>query len=203
MTDNVPVTECLLQQVLGTDWQALPPLIQRHYDLADGEENCLQGTMTIAYPDYMLPLIGLIHLFGGLVFRRGRDVPTRVQVSANAAGRLLNWRRTMSYPDGKKSYFRSQMTYYAEHELFESINYGLGLRLRVSADHGDLLYRSTGHHWQCGRFHLTLPDWLLLGTSTISEHVISDDEFYLDFTTRHPWWGETYSYRGNFRYCRD
>lgn len=75
------------------------------------------------------------------------------------------------------------------------------LRLLLSVENGDLIYRSNGHFWQCGNWVLNIPDYLLLGTASISEHALSDEEFYLDFTIQHPWWGETYSYRGSFRYC--
>jgi hypothetical protein len=40
----------------------------------------------------------------------------------------------------------------------------------------------------------------LLGSATISEHAVLEDEFYLDFTITHPLWGETYRYRGRFYY---
>ncbi|MDD5273294.1 MAG: DUF4166 domain-containing protein [Methylovulum sp.] len=194
------MSDFLLQTVLGSDWHCLPRVIQRHYEVAEGRGSCLEGIMTITYPNRMLPLIGLISLCGGLIFRRGSVVHTRVEKTVPCAG-LLNWQRTMIYPDGKNHYFRSQMAYQMAHELIETIGYGFGICLRVKAVNGALVYRSKGHCWQCGRFRLPLPDWLLLGTATISERALSTDEFHLDFTIRHPWWGETYSYKGNFHYC--
>ncbi|PPD43235.1 MAG: DUF4166 domain-containing protein [Methylobacter sp.] len=195
------MTAFLLQQVVGADWQKLPRVIQRHYEVQDGQGSCLQGVMAINYPTLMLPMVGIIHLFGGLIFRRGQAVQTRVEKTASADGNWLHWQRTMAYPDGKTHFFRSRMAYLAEHELIESIGYGFGIRLQVDVEDGDLVYRSNGHVWQCGGICLNLPDWLLLGTATISEHAVTLDKFYLDFTIRHPWWGETYSYRGEFGYC--
>jgi hypothetical protein len=194
------MTICLLQQVVGADWQKLPRVIQRHYEVPDGQSTCLQGTMTIHYPNFMLPMVGIIHLFGGLIFRRGQAVQTRVEKTTSAAGNLLHWQRTMTYPDGKTHFFRSRMAYLAEHELIESIGYGFGIRLTVKVENGDLVYRSNGHVWQGFGLRLIIPDCLLLGTATISEHAVAEDRFYLDFTIRHPWWGETYSYRGEFGY---
>jgi hypothetical protein len=188
----------LMQQVLGADWHKLPRVIQQHYAISEEQSSCLEGTMTIDYPSFMFPLIWLIHLFGGLILWRGVGVQTRVQKTAQAG--ILHWQRIMIYPDGKIDYFRSQMRYVAEHELIENTGFGFGLRLIVEVNNGDLLYRSNGHLWQCGKFVVNIPDWLLLGTATISEHALSEDEFYLDFSIQHPWWGETYSYRGNFRY---
>ncbi len=195
------MTGFLIQQALGSDWQTLPRVIQQHYEVKDDQSSCLEGAMTIAYPNLMLPVIWLIHLFGGLVFRRGSDIHTHVEKTASAAGSLLHWQRTMTYRDGKSDYFRSRMRYLSEHELIETIRFGFGLRLTIEANNGNLIYRSNGHFWQCGHIQLTIPDWLLLGSATISEHALSEDEFYLDFTVKHPLWGETYSYRGNFHYC--
>lgn len=188
----------LMQQVLGTDWNKLPPIIQQHYALDDGQSSCLEGTMTITYPCFMYPLIWLIHLFGGLVLWRG-EAHTKVQKTAQPD--VLNWQRIMSYPDGRMDYFRSRMLYVAEHGLIEYTGFGFGLSLIVEVNHGELVYRSNAYLWQYGRFRLTIPDWLLLGTATISEHALSDDEFYLDFHIQHSWWGETYRYQGRFRYC--
>jgi len=190
----------LLQQALGGDWRQLPRVIQQHYEVNEDRRTCLEGAMTIAYPNAILPVIWLIHVLGGLVFRRGIHVHTRVQKTGGADG-LLHWHRTMTYSDGKTAHFRSQMAYVDAHELIETIGYGFGLRLQIDVRNGDLIYRSKGHFWQWCGIRLTIPDWLLLGSATISEQALSDEEFYLDFTIRHPWWGETYSYRGHFHYC--
>lgn len=189
----------LMQQTLGADWHELPPVIQQHYAISEQQSSCLEGTMTIHYPGFMFPLIWLIHLFGGLVLWRGDAVKTRVQKTAQDGE--LHWQRIMTYPDSKIDYFRSQMRFVAEHELIESTGFGFGLRLTVAVNNGDLVYRSNGHLWQWGKFTVNIPDWLMLGTATISEYALSEQEFYLDFSIQHPWWGETYSYRGNFRYC--
>ena len=190
----------LMERVLGDDWHKLPSVIQRHYQISSGQQSRLQGTMEISYPSYLLPMIWLIHLFGGLVLWRGQAVPVQVDKWA-APGEVLHWQRIMTYPDGKIDYFRSQMHYSAAHKLIETIGFGFGLRLRVDVLNGDLLYRSNGHFLRCGTFQLNIPDWLLLGSASISEHAVSADEFYLDFTIEHPLLGVTYYYRGNFRYC--
>jgi hypothetical protein len=187
-----------MERVLGDDWHKLPAVIQRHYHISGGQQSRLQGTMEIAYPGYLYPLVWLIHLFGGLVLWRGPAVQANVDKTAD--GGILHWQRSMTYPDGKIDYFRSQMHFAAAHELIETIGFGFGLRLKVEVRNGDLLYRSQGHFWRWGRLQLNIPDWLLLGSATISEHAVSAEEFYLDFTIKHPLWGVSYSYRGRFRY---
>jgi len=187
-----------MQKVLGDDWQQLPEVIQRHYRICDGQQSRLTGTMEIGYPIYLFPLIWLIHLFGGLLLWRGQAA--QAEVDKTADGETLQWHRTMTYEDGKTDCFSSRMNYAADHELIETIGFGFGLRLNVRVENGDLHYRSNGHFWQCGPLRLNIPDYLLLGSASISERAISEDEFYLDFSIRHPWWGVSYYYRGHFLY---
>jgi hypothetical protein len=191
----------LLQKTLGEDWHRLPAVIQRHYAVGPGLGSSVQGVMEIGYPSGLLPLIKLIHLCGGLIARRGETVETRVQKTVPLQTAELCWQRTLTYPDNQKDSFQSRMVYLQDHELIEYVRFGFGLRLKLSVDNGNLIYRSNGHIWQCGGFRLTFPDWLLLGAATIVERPESGRQFSLDFSIRHPLFGLTYYYRGVFRYC--
>lgn len=192
------MSQSLMQNVLKEDWQRLPEVIRKHYLLTGDGQSRLEGVMAIDYPRYLYPIVWLIHMFGGLVLWRGATV--RAEVDKTAAGGILHWKRTLTYPDGKVDYFCSQMHYAGKNRLIETIGFGFGLTLQVTVDNGDLLYRSAGHFWRCGRFKLNIPDWLLLGSATIREHAVSNDAFYLDFTLTHPLWGISYCYWGNFCY---
>lgn len=184
----------LMAKVLGEDWHHLPSVIQRHYDLKDGEQNCVQGEMTVQYPNWLIPVVWMIHLFGGLVLWRGA-AETKVYKTALHDG--LRWQRYMNFKTNS-DFFGSKMLYVAPNELLEMVGFGFGLYLTVTVEQGDLVYRSNGHFWQIGRWRLNIPDTWLLGSAMIIEHAVSDDEFALDFSMRHPRLGETYSYRGVF-----
>lgn len=191
----------MMQKVLGEDWDLLPEVIQRHYRISDGQQSCLEGTLTIDYPNAQLPMVWLIHLFGGLLLWRGQAAQVRVEKTVGASdGDVLDWHRTITYPDGRSDYFRSRMQFVAEHQVIETIGFGFGLLMDVVVDEGGLRYRSLGHFWQWRGWRLPIPDWLLLGSATISERALSEDVFYLDFTIRHPLWGVSYCYRGDFRH---
>lgn len=176
----------LLQKALGENWNKLPPVLRRHYTVPRDSKTCLKGKMEIGYPDFLLPLISLIHLCGGLVSRRGEDIETQVEKSITTDNSELLWRRTLKYPDNKKDYFYSRMVYLKNNELIEIVKFGFGLRLKVSVENGNLVYRSNGHIWQCGSLRLTFPDWLVLGTATIIEIPVSEQQFRLEFSIKHP-----------------
>ncbi len=77
---NIP----LLQQALAEDWNKLSPVIQRHYNVPTNSNTCLKGNMEIGYPNFLLPLIYLIHLCGGLVLKRGKNIQTLVEKSLSS-----------------------------------------------------------------------------------------------------------------------
>lgn len=189
----------LLQKTLGEDWDKLPPVIQRHYNTSINSATCVIGNMEIGYPSYLLPLISLIHLCGGLVLTRGSRIETIVKKTVCATNNTLVWSRTLKYPDNKKNHFYSKMSYLQDHELIETVRFGFGLRLKVSVEKGKLVYRSNGHVWQYGRFLLTFPDWLVLGNATIVEIPITNQQFKLNFSISHPFLGITYWYQGIFQ----
>jgi len=195
--NNMP----LLQKTLGQDWNKLPPVIRRHYSVPKDSNTCLKGKMEIGFPSFLLPLISLIHLCGGLVLRCGTHIETKVEKTISPNNTKLLWRRTLIYSDNKKDYFYSSMFYLNDHELIETVRFGFGLRLKISVENGNLVYRSNGHTWQCGSLRLTFPDWLVLGEATIIESPLSDQQFRLDFSIKHPLWGNSYWYHGVFQYC--
>lgn len=145
--------------------------------------------------------MSLIHLFGGLVSRRGKDIETVVEKTSSPQNTKLFWQRTLNYPNNKTDCFYSQMVYLQNHELIETVRFGFGLRLIVAVEKGRLVYRSNGHIWQYGSFRLTFPDWLVLSEAIIIEEPISDHQFKLDFSIKHPLWGDSYWYHGVFEYC--
>lgn len=194
--DNTP----LLQKALGEDWNKLPSVIQRHYNAPIDSSTCLKGYMEIGYPNFLFPLISLIHLCGGLVLKRGNQIGTKVIKTVSPQNAELCWQRTLKYPDNTEYFFYSRMRYFQNHELIETVRFGFGLRLKVSVDNGQLVYRSNGHVWQYGKLRLTFPDWLLLGQATIIETPVSDQQLKLDFSIRHPLWGKCYWYHGVFQY---
>lgn len=189
----------LMAKVLGEDWHNLPPVIQRHYALKESEQNCAQGDMTVQYPNYLMPVVWLIHLFGGLVLWRG---VTETKVYKTALGDGLRWQRYMDFKT-HSDFFASTMHYVAPNELCEMVGFGFGLFLKVTVENGDLVYRSNGHFWQFRHWRLNIPDCYLLGSATIIERAVSNEAFYLDFTMHHPRWGESYRYCGMFRYSDD
>jgi hypothetical protein len=190
----------LMQRVLGDDWAALPPVIQRHYQITTPQQAItVTGNMAIDYPNWLTPVIKLLRLFGALVDLKGEHLPVQVKKWRQTDPSVLYWQRHIQDADnGKQCVFASRMAWQQDHELIESVGMGFGIRLRLSVEQGKLVYQSRGHLLQLGPLALPIPDSLLLGHALITERALTEDTFQLDFRIVHPLWGKTYYYGGIF-----
>ncbi len=188
------MTTSLMQQALGSQWQDLPVSLQAHYQETT---NMDIGTLDIDYPRAMQPYLSLMRLMGALVNQRGKNVPTTVEKYMQDDTQY--WKRSISFPNGKTIYFKSHWVYAKGNELIEYINPILGLRMAVSVKDKQLHYSGKSYVVKLGKFLLPIPEWLVLGHTTIVETALSDNEFAMDFRMTHPIFGEVFSYAGTFK----
>lgn len=190
----------IIQQALGDRWDRLAAPIRKHYTIQpmSSMATCLNGTLFVEYPAFMIPVIRVIRNLGGLVDGRGSQIETVVRKRARTSDSGLYWHRSLRYADGSETTFSSRMEYLQDNEIIEYIQFGVGVRLRLTEEAHDLVYRSHGHILRLGSIKIVFPDWLLLGSATIREHAVSDSGIELDFKIEHPLWGRTYAYRGVF-----
>ena len=91
----------LYEQVLGAQWDRLPPVIQKHYGLKIGDSIRVSGKMSRVYHSALLtPLLHVAGWFGMLFPEQGENVPT---VLTNTAGvdskgeAFVKWERQLSF----------------------------------------------------------------------------------------------------------
>jgi hypothetical protein len=183
-----------MQQALGPQWEQLPPALQTHYQLA---AHTVVGMLDIEYPGFMQAPLSLLHRIGALLHHRVQAVPTIVEKRMD--GRTQHWKRTVSLPDGRKIYFRSHWHYAGGNELIEYVNPFLGLRMAVSVDDGKLIYAGRSFVLKLGSLKLPIPEWLILGHTSIVETALDDGRFAMDFRLKHPLFGQIYRYAGTFK----
>ena len=83
-------------------------------------------------------------------------------------------------------------------EIIEYVCYGLGIRMRMSVDHGALVFKSKGYVWNIAGIRISIPAWLILGEATIIEKASAGDKFYISFEIIYPLFGKTFAYSGEF-----
>lgn len=181
-----------MQQILGADWERLPPALQAHYR-DDGSRDI--GHLDIAFPAWLTPLLWAMRLLGALVHRRGRGVETTVRKQAEA-GRQ-HWRRTLRYADGRVLRFDSYRVA-SRAGLIEFVNPWLGLEMVPSVVGQQLHYRGIRMVARLGPWLLTVPEWLVLGHTSIVERAVGPHRYAMDFRMTHPLLGELFRYTGEF-----
>lgn len=205
MSLPIPVPE--FQTVLGdANWQRLGTVVREHYSLRPftTDQMTVHGHMDEVWHARIAKLfMPMGRLFGALVPHQGREVPIDVHYSCRSTDAGLYWDRRFHFPGRPVFHFRSHMVVAdaARHEVIEYVRFGLGLRLRVTAEDGALVFRDVGYVWRIGRLQLPMPLHLVLGRAYVEERPVPGDEaaFTMKMTIRHPWWGELFRYSGRFR----
>lgn len=187
----------LMQSVLGADWEKLPPALQAHYRFGNTTDS---GSMDIEYPGFMQPYLRFLHLLGALITRRGKQVTTVVQ--KRMVGEVQYWERTMTYPDGEVAHFDTTWRAAGGNNVFEFVNPYLGLQMAVKVEDGKIHYEGVRFVVKLGELLITIPEWLVLGHTSIVEEAIDETHFAMDFRLTHPLLGQVFRYAGTFEVLR-
>lgn len=183
----------LMQIALGEQWHQLPPALQAHYQ---HNTNTDIGHLDIEYPKYMQPYLTLLHVFGALINRKGKQIPTTVE--KHMKDEVQHWKRTISFPDNKIILFKSFWVHDNKNELIEYVNPFIGLRMTVHVENNKLYYEGKSFVLKLGKLLIPIPEWLVLGHTTINEYAINETKFEMDFRLKHPLFGEVFCYSGVF-----
>lgn len=201
----------LMQQALGEQWELLPTALKAHYQQSNNTDS---GVLDIEYPRFMQLYLNVMRLMGALVNRRGTAVPATVEKWME--GDVQQWKRSIQFSGwdvGVKSadkvdragkqkaktiYFKSHWIYAGGNELIEYVNPFLGLRMAVSVKDEVLYYEGKSYVLKLGKLLIPIPEWLVLGHTTIVEKALNESEFSMDFRLRHPWFGQLFQYSGVF-----
>lgn len=185
--------KCLMHQAVGPDWEQLPDSLRAHYQLGP---NVDIGHLDVEFPPWMKPYLWLLHLFGALLTRSGRQVPTRVEKDVVADRQY--WRRTIAFPDGETTTFNSFWVRSGGNRLIEFVNPVMGLEMAVCVEGDELHYEGVRYVLKFGPLIVGLPEWLILGHTTIVERGLPTGSFAMDFRLTHPLFGEVFRYSGVF-----
>jgi len=183
----------LMKQALGKQWEDLPAPLRAHYQ---AQANTDTGVLDIDYPRVMQLFLNVLRLLGALINRRGQAIPTIVE--KHMQGTVQHWKRTMRFADGKTVLFKSHWIHAGGNRLIEYVHPLIGLCMAVHVKDGKLYYEGRNFVVKFGQIHIPVPEWLLLGHTTIVEQATDDTQFVMDFRLQHPLFGQIYRYAGRF-----
>ncbi len=183
----------LMEKVMAAQWKDLPPALQRHYQR---QSNTDLGSLNINYPRFMQLLLNGLRLMGVLINQRGSKIPTQVHKSMQEE--VQHWERRICFPDHKPLIFKSHWEWAGENTLIEYVKPFLGLKMQVYVENHNLHYQGICYVLKIGKKLFSIPEWLLLGHTSIIEKALDDQHFSMDFRLQHPWFGQVYGYSGIF-----
>jgi hypothetical protein len=183
----------IMQQALKDQWEQLPQSLKAHYQ---GDDNADVGKLSIEYPKAMQLPLNLLRVFGALINRAGNEIPATVEKSMHKNKQY--WKREINFLDGRKVIFKSVWQYHEDNELIEFVNRFIGLKMAVRVKEEVLYYEGKGFVIRLGKLRLSIPEWMLLGHTSIQERAIDTNHFAMDFRLHHPVFGQIYRYSGTF-----
>ncbi len=184
----------IMKRALGEQWHSLPHALQAHYQ---DQDNTDIGKLSVEYPTWMQWPLNVLHLFGALLNKKGQGISTEVRKTMQ--GNTQYWHRTLMFNEENKIYFKSHWQYAGDNKMIEYVNPLLGLCMSVEVKEEKLFYQGEYFVLRLGKLKLPIPEWMLLGHTTIVEEQVSADQFAMDFRLTHPLFGQIYRYAGSFK----
>ena len=129
---------------------------------------------------------------------RGTDVPIDVHYASNKENANLYWDRVFKFSEKNHYHFRSHMEHVRDNEVIEFVRFGVGMRLRVSAENGAIVFRDVGYIWRLFGMDLPVPIGLFLGSAYVEERPIDENHFCMKMIIEHPLFGVMFRYEGEF-----
>lgn len=193
--------QSIFQKVLGEQWENLGDVIKRHYFLKPFSEDriVVTGEMLEVYHSALAKLfIPVGVLFGAVVPFRGRNVPTEVYYNSKIDNAHLYWHRIFKFSEQRHFHFKSHMELGERNEVVEFVRFGVGMRLKVTAEEGAIVFRDNGYIWRLFGISVPIPVNLLLGSAYVEERPIDENTFSMKMIMTHPLLGVMFRYRGRF-----
>lgn len=187
----------LFMTVFGDDWEGLPPVMKNHYAVRPFSDDVVtvEGRLDVS----ISPLVSVIaRLSGALPAHSGENIPVTVVFRSDKTG-AFNFDRVFHFPDKADIEFRSRMEWTKDNILVEFMRFGVGWKLAYALDGEKVTLCHKGYVWRIFGLMIPLPIELLLGAGYAEETPLSDDTFSMWTHAKHPLFGKTFAYAGNFR----
>jgi hypothetical protein len=180
--------------LLRTDWNMLPAAVQRRFSkrLSEGRVALYAGTITETRFSKMGWLLAQsLRIVGApLPIRADTGCPAVVNVAEDTQHGGQLWTRVYHHQRGFPQTINSAKRFAGRTGLEEHIGYGIGMALRVNANHEALTFTSDHYFITIAGLRMRLPKWITPGITQVCH--IDRGGGVFDFTLRltHPLLGE-------------
>ncbi len=191
----------IFQSIFGKTWDELPVALKKHYANRPYSNDVvtLDGTMDIKLSPLTRLMKPLFRLFGTLVPYEGENIPTIVHSKSEPDSDNYILERNFNFPGQKPYVFRSAFMPIQNNDVVEIMKFGIGWRCYYTYESGKVLLTHKGYSLRVLGLLIPLPLALILGKGYAEEQVIDDDSFKMRMVITHPWFGDTFEYKGQFK----
>ncbi len=198
MREETPVnTKPIFQSVFGDQWEMLPPVMKNHYAVRPNTDDWVkvEGRLDIT----ISPFVSLMaRLTGMLLAHSGKDVPVTVVFKSDKAG-AFHFERTFHFATHGDVRFHSRMERMEGNELVEFIRFGVGWKLACFWDGSKIVLQHKGYVWRILGLMIPVPLAWIIGKGHAEEVPLSKDRFSMWTHAKHPLFGKTFGYAGEFK----
>jgi hypothetical protein len=195
--DRAPDFRALLGEAA---WAQLPAAVQARFDAAShAAPRDFPGAM-----DVRMNWLGWLFAQGGRLFGAplapwpGEAVPVSVLVRREPSGGV-RWERIYAYRGLAPLSIVSMKLIAADGSLLEVTRGGIGMRLTLGVEAGELVFRSSSYFWRIGRWLAPLPLLLTPGRCTVVHRDLGGGRFRFSLVFRHLLAGEAIVNAGDFQ----
>lgn len=196
----------LFRKILGREWQALHPDIQRRFNKnpAPGQPLRYRGSLSELRCSRLGRVLGWLtrpFISGALMPYCDANFPVDIEVYSKPGSDAIFKQRIYRLNGRKPVRFTSFMRESEKGEVLEYVGFGLGMKLILHVQEGDLYFTSDGYFWDLFGWRMPLPDLLTPGKTFLCHRNDNPQQFNIRIEIRHPWFGTTFTQVGVFHEC--
>lgn len=193
----------LFKKVLGSEWGKLHPDIQRRFDKnpEPGKPLLYYGRLDELRASRFGKLLGHLSrplIQGALIPYDDADVPVDIQVYSKPGSQNIYKQRIYSLRGRKAIQFTSYMAESEQGEVLEYVGMGLGMKLVLHVENGNLHFTSDGYFWDLLGWRIPLPAILTPGKTFLCHRNNAPNQFDIRIEIHHVLFGTAFVQAGVF-----
>ncbi len=194
----------LFRKVMGNTWEMLHPDIQARFSHNPVPEQPLyyHGVLSELYCSWLGKILAFCTMpliKGALIPYCDRNFPVDIQVYAKKNSQAIFKQRTYHLHGRKPIQFTSYMQESPQGEVLEYVGMGLGMKLILSVQQGNLHFVSDGYFWQIFSWRMPLPAIFTPGKTYLWHNNDAPNQFNIRIEIKHCLFGTTFTQIGVFQ----
>lgn len=193
--------EPIFRSIFGCDWEALPPVLKKHYanTAFSEDETIVDGELDLMCKGPVKLFAPVFWLLKGIPPHNEQGVQTNVRFLSNKHTAAFHFYRSFKFKKRKPYIFHSRMVQIENNIVAEIMPFRLCWIMTYDWENEAVHLRHKGYALHIFKRYIPLPLKLFLGEGYAKETAIDDHHFEMETNITHPIWGKIYEYKGRFK----